>query len=109
MISNNHRLLSPFSMQLAVDGSPYSRLSAEYLTQFPLPLQTGVSVKRVLPSSPDLPRVVSYIGFSDYPGSAFPTPAELQEDERQIAIEERQAQAIVMDARQILEAADIKT
>lgn len=94
---------------LAVDGSPYSRLSAKYLAQFPLPLQTEVSVMHVLPSLPDLHRVVSYMGFSDYPGSAFPTPAELQVDERQIAIEERQAQAIVTDARQILEAADIKT
>lgn len=109
MTSNNHCLLSPFSVQLAVDGSPYSRLSAEYLAQFPLPIHTEVSVMHVLPPLQDLSRVISYMGFDAYPYSAFPAPAELQKDKRQEKVEEEQAQSIVKDVRQILEMADIKT
>lgn len=94
---------------LAVDGSPYSRLSAEYLTEFPLPMQTEVSVMHVLPPLPDVRQLMSYMGYSAYPNSAFPIPAELQVDERQKEMEEREGQAILREVRQILEPSDIKT
>jgi nucleotide-binding universal stress UspA family protein len=93
---------------LAADGSPYSQLSAEYLAQFPLPMQTEVSIIHVLPPLPDPSRLISYMGFSPHPYSAFPAPAELHIDERQKEIEERQAQTIVRDVRQILEESNIK-
>ena len=63
----------------------------------------------VLPPLPDLGRLIPYMGFSTHPYSAFPAPAELQVDERQKDLEEWQAQTIVKDVRQILEAAGIKT
>lgn len=94
---------------LAVDGSPYSRLSAEYLAQFPLPLQTEVSVMHVLPPLPDLSRLISYMGFSPHPSSALAVPAELQVNERQKEMEEEQAQTIVKDICHILESAGIRT
>ncbi len=94
---------------LAVDGSPYSQLSAEYLAQFPLPDQTEVHVMHVLPPLPDTERLAAMMGFSEHPKSAFQPPPEMLVDEQQKLAEEQNARAVVQAAGQILEASGIQS
>jgi nucleotide-binding universal stress UspA family protein len=93
---------------LAVDGSPYSRLSAEYLAQFPLPGQTEVSVMHVLPPIPSLDFYSPVMRW--VPGSAIsvPTPAELRAVEKRGKAERREGRAILRETRQILKASGIQ-
>lgn len=94
---------------LAADGSPYTRLSAEYLAQFPLPQDVEVHIMHVLPSLPDLERIRSVMGYHSQHRSHIPPPAALQVDERQKQMEEMQARAIIKDAQAILEEAGLET
>lgn len=93
---------------LAVDGSNYSRLSAEYLTQFSLPLQTEVSVMHVLPPIPSLDFYTP--GMRWVPPSVLsgPTSAELQAVEKKGEEERREGEAIIREIRRILKASGIK-
>lgn len=94
---------------LAVDGSPYSRLSANYLAQFPLPENTQVDVLHVLPPLPNTERLAAMMGYSDHPRSAFKPPAALSDLSELQKEEERRAMGIVAEACRILRAAQIET
>jgi len=94
---------------LAADGSPYTRLSAEYLAQFPLPQGAEVNVMHVLPPLPDLERIQSYLGYHSRHSLHIPPPAALQIDEQKKQAEELQARALINDTRAILEKAGLET
>ncbi len=94
---------------LAVDGSPYSRISAEYLANFPLPVQAEVSVVHVLPHFNDLNLTSPNLRFGGQWAFSAPPLTEPQLAEQQMEREERQGQAILRDVRQILAAANIKS
>lgn len=93
---------------LAVDGSNYSRLSAEYLAQFPLPHQCEVSVMHVLPPIPSLDFYSP--GMRWVPPSVLsgPTSAELQAVERKGEEERKEGKAILRETQRILRASGIK-
>lgn len=94
---------------LAVDGSPYSGFSAEYLGQFPLSDDAQVHIMHVMPPLPDMERLVSMMGYSDHPKSAFRPPQEMTHNFSQQQEEDRQARVIVGEAAQILKARGIDT
>jgi nucleotide-binding universal stress UspA family protein len=94
---------------LAVDGSPYSRISAEYLAKIPLPAQAEVSVMHVLPPSNEFNLISPNLRFGGQWTPSAPPLVETQLVEQQKEMEERQGQAILRDVRQILDAANMKS
>lgn len=94
---------------LATDGSENSRLTAEYLAQFPLPPYTEIQVVHAQPLVAEAEVFAHSMGPIAYLTPSMPVLAGGPIAPHQAELQKQQGRAILAETRRILEFADRKT
>jgi nucleotide-binding universal stress UspA family protein len=94
---------------LATDGSRNSRLTAEYLAQFPLPPQAEIQVVHAQPIAAEAEVFTPSLGTIAYLTPSRPLLAQRSTVSHQAEIQKQKWRAILAETRRILEPAGHKT
>ncbi len=93
----------------ATDGSPHSRLTAEYLAQLPLPPQAEIQVVHAEPLRAETEVYVPSMGPIAYLAPAMPLMADRSTISDLEELRRHKGQAILAETRRILQEAGHKT
>jgi nucleotide-binding universal stress UspA family protein len=94
---------------LAADGSPNSRLAAEYLAQFPLSPLTEIHVVHAQPILPEVQAITPALGPIAYLTPSISFRADRPTASHEAELQKQKGRAILAETRRILEPAGHKT